>query len=458
MANRIAVILAAGEGKRMQSAYPKVLHSVCGKPMLEHVVDAVSSVCSEIIVVIGHKGDEVKEAFGKGVHYVEQAQQLGTGHAVQQAESRLPASGTVFVLCGDTPLLSAETMQALLATHQEAQAGATILTASVPDPFGYGRIIRDSGRVSKIVEERDATAEERKVCEINTGTYVFAAELLREALANLHTNNAQGEYYLTDCIEQIIEKGKLVTTYLLDDHRLALGVNNRLQLAEAQALMQERINQQLMAAGVTLVDPRTAYIDAGIKIGRDTVIMPNTVLKGTTQIGENCVIGPNSELTDCQVGNNVVFRHSVATGCSLEDQVAVGPFAHLRPETVLKKGVKVGDFVEIKKSLVGDNTKIAHLSYIGDAKIGSEVNMGGGIIVVNYDGRQKHQTLIGDGAFVGCNSNLVAPVTIGEGAFVAAGSTITKNVPAGALSLARAQQVNKEGRAARLLKKKNTDE
>lgn len=457
MANRAAVVLAAGEGKRMKSASPKVLHSVCGKPMLEHVVSAVSSVCSEIIVVIGHQGHEVKQAFGERVSYVEQAQQLGTGHAVLQAVPLLPTSGTVFVLCGDTPLLSAETMQNLLEAHQKAQAGATILTACLPEPFGYGRIIRDNGRVSKIVEERDATDEECKVCEINTGTYVFDAQLLREALANLHTNNAQGEYYLTDCIEQIISKAHLVTTCILEDHRLALGVNDRLQLAQAQSLMQERINRTLMAAGVTMIDPQSTYVDAGVSIASDTVIMPNTVLRGATQIGHHCVIGPNSELIDCQVGNEVVFRHSVATSCRLADKVTVGPFAHLRPETVLENGVKVGDFVEIKKSQVGENTKIAHLSYIGDAQIGSDVNMGGGIIVVNYDGRKKHQTVIGTRAFIGCNSNLVAPVTIGEGAFVAAGSTITKNVPAGALSLARAQQVNKEGRATRLLKKNNDE-
>lgn len=457
MTNRVAVVLAAGEGKRMQSSLPKVLHSVCGKTLLGHVVSAVKAVCSQIIVVIGHKGDEVKKACGEQVHYVRQAQQLGTGHAVQQAEPLLPASGTVFVLCGDTPLLTAETLQHLLAAHQEAQAAATILTAKVPEPFGYGRIVRDGGRVVKIVEEKDATAEERKISEINTGTYIFDAQLLREALGKLHTNNAQGEYYLTDCIEELIRKDKVVTTYLLPDYRLALGVNDRLQLAEAQAIMQKHINEKLMAAGVTMIDPQTAYIDADVKIGRDTVIMPNTVLRGATQIGEQCIIGPNSEVIDCQVGNEVVFRHSVAVKASLADKVTVGPFAHLRPETVLHSGVKVGDFVEIKKSDVGENTKIAHLAYVGDAQIGRKANLGAGTIIVNYDGRKKHLTIIGDEAFVGCSSNLVAPVTIGDGAFVAAGSTITKDVPAGALSLARAYQVNKEGRAARLLKKK-TDE
>ncbi|MCR3921293.1 MAG: bifunctional UDP-N-acetylglucosamine diphosphorylase/glucosamine-1-phosphate N-acetyltransferase GlmU [Firmicutes bacterium] len=458
MNNQAAVILAAGEGKRMNSDLPKVLHPVCGQSMLAHVVKAVRGICDDIIVVVGHKDEKVKAAFGETVRYAQQAQQLGTGHAVMQAEPLLPQEGNVFVLCGDTPLLSFEMMESMLATHQSSHASATILTAHVPEPLGYGRIIRDDkGNVSKIVEERDASAKERRVCEINTGSYIFNAKILRNSLAGLHSNNEQGEYYLTDCIEFIIKQNAFVATSILPDYRMALGVNDRIQLAQAQTLMQSRINDALMATGVTMVDPRTTYVDAGVEIGRDTVIFPNTTIKGTTQIGEGCVVGPNSEVIDCYIGRGTVFRHSVATSCTMAEDVTVGPFAHLRPETVLKRGVKIGDFVEIKKSQIGSNSKVAHLSYIGDADIGSDVNMGGGIIVVNYDGRTKHKTVICDQSFVGCNSNLVAPVTIGQGAFVAAGSTITKDVPAGALSLARAQQVNKEGLAARFLGEKKDE-
>ena len=458
MEERVAIILAAGAGKRMKSDRPKVLHSICGLPMVKHVANAVSSVCAKKIVVIGYHGEQVKAALGDTVQYAEQMHQLGTGHAVMQAVPLLPEKGLVVIVCGDTPLLEAATIEKLLADFQQSQAAATILTANVPDPFGYGRIVRDErGQVCKIVEEKDAADKERLIQEINTGTYIFDINALRESLANLDNKNAQGEYYLTDCIAYLIAQKQLVTTSILADYRLAMGVNDRRQLAEAQALMQNRINNKLMANGVTLVDPQTTYVDVNVVVGRDTVIMPNTMLRGTTIIGEGCEIGPNTELTDCQVGNEVSIRHSVATGSILEDGVTVGPFAHLRPETVLHRGAKIGDFVEIKKSQIGENSKVTHLTYIGDAQIGSGVNMGGGIIVVNYDGRKKHQTIIKDGAFVGCNSNLVAPVTIGEGAFVAAGSTITKDVPAGSLSLARALQVNKEGLAKRYLAQKEEE-
>ncbi|HHX75587.1 MAG TPA: bifunctional UDP-N-acetylglucosamine diphosphorylase/glucosamine-1-phosphate N-acetyltransferase GlmU [Firmicutes bacterium] len=453
-----AVILAAGEGKRMQSRRPKVLHEICGYPMLAHVIHAARSVCSDVIVVVGHQGEEIRAAFGDSVVYAEQHEQLGTAHALLQAEPLLPDAGTVLVLCGDTPLLSPGAIEELYAVHSREAAAATVLTATVPNPFGYGRIVRGAGgEIIKIVEEKDATAAEKLLREINTGTYAFDVKALREGLAGVGSDNAAGEYYLTDCIELIIKSGKKVATSLLPDYRLALGVNDRIQLAEAQALLQERINRDLMAAGVTMINPATIYVDAGVKVGRDTVILPNTALRGRTVVGEGCVIGPQTEITDSTIGSGSHIRHSVVTESILEENVTVGPFTHLRPGTVLKNGVKVGDFVEIKQSQVGEGSKIPHLSYIGDAEIGSGVNLGGGTIVVNYDGRKKYKTVVADGAFVGCNSNLVAPVTIGRGAFVAAGSTITNDVPAGALSLARARQVDKPGLGARLLGHKDDE-
>jgi bifunctional UDP-N-acetylglucosamine pyrophosphorylase/glucosamine-1-phosphate N-acetyltransferase len=450
-----AVILAAGEGKRMKSELPKVLHEVCGRSLLEHVLHAADELCHTKIVVVGHGADQVQQALGDSVKYVSQHQQLGTGHAVMQALPELSGNDDVLILCGDTPLLSADTLQGLLATHRSATAAATVLTAAVPNPFGYGRVIRSAaGAVEKIVEERDATAHERQVIEINTGTYVFTMAALLDALNRLDNNNAQGEYYLTDCIALLINQGMAVSSHCLDDYRLALGVNDRAQLAEAGRLMRERINGEHMSAGVTVIDPQSTYIDVDIQIGEDTIVLPNTYIFGQVSIGSGCCIGPNTEITESTIGNHVKVRHSVLSGCILESDVIVGPFAHLRPETVLRQGVKVGDFVEIKKSDVGSKSKIPHLSYVGDARIGCGANLGAGTIVVNYDGRKKHRTDIGDGAFVGCNSNLVAPVTIGKGAMVAAGSTITKDVPDGSLSLARNKQINKDGLASRFIDNK----
>ena len=452
MQKSTAVILAAGEGKRMNSRLPKVLHPICGRTLLGHVLTAVENLCGKKIVVVGHGAQDVKAAFGESVVYAYQEEQLGTGHAVMQAADQIPADGSVFILCGDTPLLDEGTLQGLFDTHQASGAAATVLTAVVPEPFGYGRIIRlADGSVKKIVEEKDATDMERKIAEINTGSYIFSATVLLDTLKGLDNDNTQGEYYLTDCIELIIGKALKVASHCLADHRLALGVNDRMQLAQAQRLLQEKINAGLMKAGVTMDDPGTTYVDADAIVGRDTILLPNTMVKGKSVIGEDCAVGPNCEITDSIVGSGVTIRHSVITGAKLEDGVSVGPFAHLRPETILRAGVKVGDFVEIKKSDIGMNSKIPHLSYVGDAQVGKSVNLGAGTIVVNYDGKNKHVTIIEDESFVGCNSNLVAPLCIGKGAFVAAGSTITKDVPPGALSLARPKQENKEGLATRLL-------
>lgn len=449
-----AVILAAGEGKRMKSDCPKVLHSLCGRTLIGHVLAALDTVCRDKIVVVGHGAGAVKEALGDAVRYALQERQLGTGHAVMQAAPLLGDADNVFILCGDTPLLTGDVMSGLEAMHRAAGAAVTILTAIIPDPAGYGRIVRDTAdRVIRIVEEKDASEGEKKINEINTGAYLFSAKALLGSLEKLTSENAQGEYYLTDCVELVAAEGRLATTFVLNDDQLALGVNDRMQLAEAERLMRARLNTALMAEGVTMTDPGSTYVDAGVRVGRDTVLLPGTMLRGETAVGSGCVIGPNCEITDCEIGDGVTIRHSVLTGCRVEDDVSVGPFAHIRPDTVLRRSVKIGDFVELKKSDIGEGTKIPHLSYVGDADVGPGANLGAGTIVVNYDGRKKHKTLIEAGAFVGCNSNLVAPVRIGRNAFVAAGSTITKDVPDGSLSLARPKQVNKDGVAARFLER-----
>lgn len=454
MNNTVAVILAAGEGKRMNSSLPKVLHKICGKSMVEHVLDAARAVCHRQIVVVGHGADQVRQHLGDSVTFALQEEQLGTGHAVAQAEPFWPAEGRVIVLCGDTPLISPDTLIAMLDEHVRQDAAVTVLTARVPVPAGYGRVVRgENGQVRRIVEEKDASGPEKAINEINTGTYVFDVGRLRFALKKLQNNNAQGEYYLTDCLEILVKEGLKACGRLLEDYCEALGVNDRAQLAEAGRLMRERINSQLMHSGVTIVDPATTYVDAGVCVGRDTVIFPGTILEGKTSVGANCKVGPHAHVINSIIGDNAFVWHSVINESVLADGVTVGPYAHLRPQTRLCSNVKVGDFVEIKNSTVGEHSKIPHLSYVGDARVGAGVNLGAGTIIVNYDGRHKHETRIEDGAFVGCNSNLVAPVTIGQDAFVAAGSTVTRDVPPGALSIARPDQVNKANLGRRLLKR-----
>lgn len=452
MQKSTAVILAAGEGKRMKSSLPKVLHPVCGRPLIRHVLAAVEQLCTEIIVVVGHGAAAVRAELGASVSYCLQEQQLGTGHAVMQAARLLPPAGPVFVLCGDTPLLTADALRSLQAVYLESGAAAAVLTASVPQPEGYGRIVRHAGgALSRIVEERDATAREKKIREVNTGVYLFEAAALLRALPALRNENSQAEYYLTDVLQILLQENLPVAACRVADWRITQGINDRVQLAAAEGLLRERKLEQLMLAGVTIKDPAAVYADADVHVGRDTVLLPGTMLLGRTTVGEGCVLGPHTEIRDSVLGNGVTVRHSVVSGSILEDDVTVGPFAHLRPETRLQSGVRVGDFVEIKKSDIGSDSKVPHLSYVGDAEVGKNVNLGAGTIVVNYDGRRKHTTRIGDRAFVGCNSNLVAPLSIGEGAFVAAGSTVTQDVPANTLAVARARQVNKEQLAARFL-------
>ncbi|WP_058305646.1 bifunctional UDP-N-acetylglucosamine diphosphorylase/glucosamine-1-phosphate N-acetyltransferase GlmU [Gracilibacillus massiliensis] len=447
MSNRYAIVLAAGKGTRMKSTLYKVLHPVLGKPMVQHVVDQLKRLdLASITTVVGFGAEKVQEQLGENSQFVIQEEQLGTGHAVQQAEKYLAnKQGTTIVVCGDTPLLTNQTLQSVIDHHEEQKAAVTILTAHAENPTGYGRIVRNAdNQVSKIVEQKDASEEEQKIQEINTGTYCFDNELLFKALKKVSNDNAQGEYYLPDVIQIAQEEKQKVVAYQTEEFTETIGVNDRVALSQAETFMKKRINEQHMRNGVTLIDPNNTYIGADVKIGTDVIIEPGTVIKGDTTIENEAIIGPHTEIKDCHIGQGTVLRHSVATSSYIGKRVQAGPFAHIRPEASIGDDAKIGNFVEIKKSKIDNGSKVPHLSYIGDAEIGSGVNIGCGAITVNYDGKNKFKTTIEDDVFIGCNANLIAPVRIGKGALIAAGSTIHQDVPGDALSIGRAKQVNKE--------------
>jgi bifunctional UDP-N-acetylglucosamine pyrophosphorylase/glucosamine-1-phosphate N-acetyltransferase len=449
----MSIILAAGEGTRMKSDLPKTLHKVCGKEMIKYIIEAsLNSGIEKNIVVLGHGKEKVghnikdmnvqsvEQPIGEGYPY-------GTGYAVMAAENYIDDEETVLILCADGPLVKKETLIDFMNYHFESNCAASVMTAYLDNPKGYGRIVRKPDKsIDEIVEEKDASEEIKNIKEINTGIYCFKGELLKYALKKITKNNSQNEYYLTDTIKVLNNEGAKIGGWLLEDADDIKAVNDRVQLAEVTKIMQKRINQRHMYSGVTIIDPDSTYIDDTVKIGRDTVIYPNTYLEGGTVIGSNCTIGPNSRIIDSTVRNNVTVESSKVIESCIDDGTSVGPFAYLRPGSNLGKNVKIGDFVEVKKSIIGDNSKSSHLAYIGDAEVGKNVNIGCGVVFVNYDGKKKHKTIVGDGAFVGSNSNLVAPVTIEKGGYVAAGSTITVDVKEGDLAIARARQVNKEGR------------
>jgi len=448
------VILAAGKGTRMRSAIPKVLHRVSGVALIDRVLQTASRLQPETTtVVVGHEADTVRRHLGEKpqLYTVIQEPQLGTGHALLQAESVLrDKTGTVVLLSGDVPLLTPATLEALVETHGKAGAAATVVTATVPRPFGYGRVVRSSGQIARIVEERDASPADREIREINSGIYAFDLAPLFDALRGIGAANAQGEYYLPDLVSIYRRHGRAVTTWSVANADEIRGINSRSELAEVSAMVRQRKNEELMAAGVTLVDPATTYIDSDVEVGADTVIHPCVHLEGSTRVGTACEIHSGTRIVNSTVGDRVtLLNHSVVVDSTIGTGCSVGPFAHLRPGSVLGGDARVGNFVELKNTSLGAGAKANHLAYLGDATIGEQSNIGAGTITCNYDGMRKHPTVIGKGAFVGSNSTLVAPVTIGDHAYVAAGSAVTEDVPPDALGIGRARQENKPGWVSR---------
>ncbi|MEU3979549.1 bifunctional UDP-N-acetylglucosamine diphosphorylase/glucosamine-1-phosphate N-acetyltransferase GlmU [Streptomyces sp. NPDC026672] len=451
------VVLAAGEGTRMKSATPKVLHAICGRSLVGHVLASARELDpEELVVVVGHAREQVTAHLGETdprARTAVQEQQNGTGHAVRMALEELggPVEGTVVVVCGDTPLLTGATLRALTATHEGDGNAVTVLTAEVPDATGYGRIVRDdaSGAVTAIVEHKDATEEQRAIREINSGVFAFDGRLLADALGKVRTDNSQGEEYLTDVLGILREAGHRVGASVAGDHREIAGINNRVQLAQARRILNDRLLTEAMLAGVTVVDPATTWVDVTVTFEQDAVVHPGTQLCGATHVGEGAEVGPNSRLTDTHVGAGARVDNTVADHAHVGVRASVGPYAYLRPGTRLGTKAKVGTYVETKNASIGEGTKVPHLSYVGDATIGEYTNIGAASVFVNYDGQDKHHTTVGSHCRTGSDNMFVAPVTVGDGAYTAAGSVITKDVPPGSLAVARGQQRNIEGWVAR---------
>ena len=442
------LILAAGQGTRMKSDVPKVLHRVLDKTMLGYVIEASKEAdAKEICVVVGHQSAMVKNTIKdiyEDISFAVQKEQLGTGHAVMQAGDFIK-SGNILVLCGDTPLITAETIKKLCEKHENEGNSATVVSMVLDNPTGYGRIIRENDNCSKIVEQKDADSEQAKDKEVNTGVYIFKAEKLCEALSGLSNENAQNEYYLTDTLEIIKNSGEKIGIMVAEDDKEFMGVNSKLHLSYAIKAMKERINTNLMLDGVTIIDPENTYIGKDVKIGPDTIIYPGCMIEGKTEIGDSCIIGPNTRISSSSIDNCVTIQMSVLLDAKVKSFTSVGPYAYLRPNSNIGEHCRIGDFVEIKNSNIDDGTKVSHLTYVGDSDVGKCVNFGCGTVTVNYDGKNKFRCKIGDEAFIGCNSNLVAPVEVGKRAYTAAGSTITKDIPEDSLAIARNKQENKNG-------------
>ena len=444
------VVLAAGKGTRMKSRRPKVLHTIGGLTIIERVIRTAAALMpASITVVVGHGADDVRQSLAKrtSLNFVAQEKQLGTGHALLQTRPLLEGkSGTLVLLSGDAPLLTRGSLNALLAAHRDAKAAATVITANFPKPFGYGRIIRTRGQISKIVEDRDASPAQKKINEINSGIYAFDLALLFAALDSIGTANKQGEYYLPDLVGIYRKQKKPVATFTVERADEIRGINSRTELAEVNSMVRQQKNEELMASGVTLIDPATTYIDADVVVGPDTVIYPCVFLEGSTKIGSACEIHSGARIVNSTIGDRVCVRnHTVVTDSTVEAGAFLGPFAHIRPDSNIGEDVHIGNFVELKKTTMGKGAKANHLAYLGDATIGTKTNVGAGTITCNYDGEKKHPTIIGNNVFVGSNSTIVAPVTLADGSYIAAGSAITTDVPEGALAIGRSRQENKEG-------------
>ena len=439
-----SIILAAGMGTRMKSQMPKVLHKVCGKELTSWVIDASKQAGAHTVVsVIGHMADKVSEVLGDKCEYAIQSEQKGTGHALMQAKNFI-GDGYVVVLTGDAPLITCDTIKTAVEFHKKEKNSVTVITAILSDATGYGRIVRNEhGDVLKIVEQKDATEDEKKICEINSGMYVFCGKDLLSALDRLTPNNAQGEYYLTDTLEILIGDGKKAGAFPVADNDEIRGINDRVQLAEAEKIMQKRIIEKHMRNGVTFILPETTIVEDNVEIGNDTIIYPNVYVKAGTVIGKNCSIGSGTQITASKIADGVTIQSSVLLECSVGAGTTVGPFAYLRPNTSVGEKARIGDFVELKNSVIGNGTKVSHLTYVGDSDVGERVNFGCGTVTVNYDGKNKFRTKIGNDCFIGCNTNLIAPVTVEDGGYTAAGSTITDTVPESTLAIARARQINK---------------
>jgi bifunctional UDP-N-acetylglucosamine pyrophosphorylase/glucosamine-1-phosphate N-acetyltransferase len=449
MTGLTAVILAAGEGKRMRSRQPKVLHPMCGRPLIAYPLRLARALGDRIVLVVGRQADDIRAIAGDDVRTVEQSERLGTGHAVLQAKPEC-GDGTIVVLAADMPLLQQQTMEALIDRHRSTGAAATILTAVVARPQGYGRIVRHGGRVTGIVEDRDATDDQKTIAEINTSVYCFDAARLWSALGQVKPDNDQGEYYLTDAIAILARAGARIEAVPVPDETEALGVNDRKQLAVAASIQRRRILERLMLAGVTILDPGSTYIEDTVTIGSDTVVYPNVLIEGASTVGSGCVIQSGCQISASRLGDGIQLKpYCVITDSVIEDGAILGPFCHLRPKAHVGPEVHIGNFVELKKTRMGRGSKANHLAYLGDATIGEGVNVGAGSITCNYDGFDKHPTTIEDGAFIGTNTSLVAPITIGPGAYIGAGSTVTRDVPADALVVERSQPMTKDGWAAR---------
>lgn len=445
--DRYAIILAAGQGKRIKSNLPKVLHKACGKEMVNHVIDTMREAgIDDVNVIIGKGAKLVQDrTSSRNVTYSLQEEQLGTGHAVKCAKAFLDGkSGVVAIFTGDAPLIKASTVKKLIDIHIANNNCATLLTSIVENPTGYGRIVRNDNAVEKIVEHKDCSEDELNITEINAGMYCFDIKNLLDALGKLSNNNAQGEYYLTDVIEIFKSNGEKIGA-MVTNFEETLGVNSRSELAVVENILRKRINKMHLDNGVTIIDTNNTYIGVDVKIGQDTIIYPGNVIEGDTVIGESCVIYPNSRVNNSIIEEGVEIQSSVILDSKIGKNTTVGPFAYIRPESNIGNSVRIGDFVEIKKSTIGDNTKVSHLTYIGDAEVGTSCNFGCGTVVVNYDGKKKHKTKIGNNVFIGCNTNLVAPVEVKDNSYTAAGSTITKEVPEGSLAVARARQKNIDG-------------